>query len=68
MSRVQASLLGNRLGDLQHFAKQIVPDAPDIIVTSGNLTYKSNRKRDVAFPRSGSVTWLPPDDLFHLFF
>lgn len=54
----------NRLGDLQPFAKQIVPDPPDTRVTSGHLTYKSNRKRDVAFPRSGSVTWLPPDDLF----
>lgn len=37
-------------------------------VTCGHLSHKSNRKRDVALPRSGSVTQLPPDDLFHLFF
>lgn len=55
----------NRLRDLRLFAKQIIPDTR---VTSGHLTYESNRKRDAAFPRSGSVTWLPPDDLFHLFF
>lgn len=57
----------NRPRDLQRSAKQIVPDTPDR-VTCGHLSHKSDRKREVALPRSGSVTQLPPDDLFHLFF
>lgn len=36
--------------------------------TSGHLKHKSYRKGNEAFPRSGSVAQLPPDDLFHLFF
>lgn len=36
--------------------------------TSGHLKHKSYRKGNEAFPRSGSVTQLPPDDLFYLFF